>query len=224
MPPPINIFPSMVFNGVYPVSCECCLSFCCALNIFLLTIFAAEVRGGAKMALVGELKQAVVESLVCVWSQWTQNKLLLKEAKSLVRKLLRADVLMKDGELGGAMGGRGKRKQEALDCVLQAIASPLDLAMLHRDNPQIQMLSMRDQMLTIVRATDGMVEVWREEVAELQNWLPEGGAVGEEAEDYDSEEEVGGEGLPVVGGVEVEQLSKKQKEMASGDSSLERGV
>ena len=53
---------------------------------------------------------------------------------------------MKEGGLGGAMGGRGKKKQEALDGVLQAIASPLDLAMLHRDNILFHMLSMRDQM------------------------------------------------------------------------------
>ena len=104
------------------------------INVHLFLSFAADLKFVTEMATVRALKESLVMTLVTLWKQWTKNKERLQESRRVVRSQNRGNVLLKDGGLMGASAGRGKKKEEAIDSVLRAMAVPLEEAMLMRDN------------------------------------------------------------------------------------------
>ena len=150
------------------------------------------------MATIAEVKEFLLLSLGNLWEQWRENEERLHEARLIVRSLSRGHRLSRDGGMKGVVVGKGKKKNEIVESMLQDAELSLEEAMVHRDNCLFQQVGLRDKLLSIIQGVDELREVWREEVHELMAWTPEKGELVEERGEAEvmrgvQEEEVRGE-------------------------------
>ena len=171
------------------------------------------------MATIGEVKEQLQKSLACNWLQWTNNKLRLQEADKLCRKQRKTWVWFRDDDPMVELGGKGKKKKEALDDLKLSLEGPLAQGEVLRFNILFQLLALQVEMLAIIRGTEGFLEVWRDEVQELLNWNARGGQLemGEEDEGEPDgafeEEDVQG-GPPEEGEMPVHKQRVDEQEVA----------
>ena len=97
----------------------------------------------------GRLKETVACCFVGQWRQYRGGLLRLEEARSLVISLRRSYLELKNGGLMGVAVGRGKKKQAAVDSVLEMIAEQMSQAEVLRYNIHFQLRALRSDMLDV---------------------------------------------------------------------------
>ena len=122
------------------------------------------------------LKAAVVESFVMLVEEWKVCNQMLGSGLEAEDHLKDASLFMRDGGVISVVKGKGKKKQEAVDDVMERVRRPLTMLESHMDRIRVWREQLRERMLDIVRISRGRVQsYWKPEVKELYAWCARGG-------------------------------------------------